>query len=233
MYNAELNAMIIKVARRAETVPDDLLREAFVPVGSLLTHLASPQSQVLFGRRGTGKTHLLRYLRDLKAAEGALAIYVDLRKIGSPEDVFSRDQDDFLDQATGLLIDLIEHIHNAVCDYVLDDRWIRRLDEISDALDALATAATLPPPSGPFTYSGSTGRSARSASAGSPILQSWHPTCLPTDWRAPGGSPRATRPGVTRRSMGARPGRPLTARSRSTATPSSAIRAGRPWRRAR
>jgi hypothetical protein len=142
MGNAELNAMIIKVARRAETAPDDLLRAAFVPVGSLMTHLASPQNHVLFGRRGTGKTHLLRYLRDLKAAEGALAIYLDLRKIGSPEDVFSRDQDDFLEQATGLLVDLIEHIHNTVCEYVLDDQWVGRLNEISEALDALATAAT-------------------------------------------------------------------------------------------
>jgi hypothetical protein len=140
--SAELNTMVIKVARRAETAPDDLLREAFVPVDSLLAHLTSPQNHVLFGRRGTGKTHLLRYLRDMKAAEGALAIYLDLRKVGSPEDIFSRDQDDFLEHATGLLVDLVERIHNTVYDNVLDDHWTGRLNEISDALDALATAAT-------------------------------------------------------------------------------------------
>jgi hypothetical protein len=142
MSSAELGMMFVKVARRADTVPDSLLRDAFVPVGSLMGHLESPQHHVLFGRRGTGKTHLLRYLQDQKAAQDDLTVYLDLRKIGSPEDIFSRDQHDFVDQATGLLIDLVEHIHNSIYEQVLDDRWISRLNGISNGLDALATATT-------------------------------------------------------------------------------------------
>jgi len=107
---SELNTMLVKLARRADTARDGVLRDAFVPIPSLMAHLESPQHHVLYGRRGTGKTHVLRYLRDLQAAEGNLAIYLDLRRIGSPEDIFSRDQRGFVDQTTGLLVDLVEHV---------------------------------------------------------------------------------------------------------------------------
>lgn len=142
MSSADLNTLILKVARRAENAPSDVLRDSFVPVRSLMAHLASPEHHILFGRRGTGKTHLLRYLQDQRTDQGALAIYLDLRKIGSPEDILAAQQDNFGEQATGLLVDVVEHIHNAICEEVLQDRWASRLGEISAGLDALATAAT-------------------------------------------------------------------------------------------
>jgi hypothetical protein len=80
LSRSDLNATLVKVARRADTARDDVLRAAFVPIPSLMAHLESPQHHVLFGRRGTGKTHVLRYLRERQATEGDLAIYLDLRK---------------------------------------------------------------------------------------------------------------------------------------------------------
>jgi hypothetical protein len=138
----DLSRALIRAAKRAETSPESVLAEAFVPVGSLMAQLESGDHHVLFGRRGTGKTHLLRYLKQQKSADGCLAIYIDLRRIGSPEDIYSAGQNDFLAQATVLLVDVVEAIHNAVCDQVLDDRWDARLALISEGLDALATAAT-------------------------------------------------------------------------------------------
>ena len=138
----DLSRALIRAAKRAETSPESVLEEAFVPVGSLLAQLESGDHHVLFGRRGTGKTHLLRHLKQQKSADGCLAIYIDLRRIGSPEDIYSSGQNDFLAQATVLLVDVVEAIHNAVCDHVLDDRWAARLALISESLDALATAAT-------------------------------------------------------------------------------------------
>jgi hypothetical protein len=108
-----------------------------------MAHLETSEHQVLFGRRGTGKTHLLRYLQEVKAAQGHLSIYIDLRRIGSPEDIYAAGQDDFLAQASPLLVDVVEAIHEAICDRVLiDDRWSGRLDLLSRGLDALAAAAT-------------------------------------------------------------------------------------------
>jgi hypothetical protein len=143
MSDATLNTLLLKVARRAENAPADTLRDAFVPVRSLMAHLESPEHHILFGRRGTGKTHLLRYLQDHMAAQGALTIYLDLRKIGSPEDIVSAQQGSFAEQATNLLVDVVEHIHNRIFQQIMeDDRWTDLLDKISDALDALGDAAT-------------------------------------------------------------------------------------------
>ena len=122
MPDIDLYTALIRAAKRAETSPEAVLREAFVPVGSLLAHLESAEHQVLFGRRGTGKTHLLRHLEEQKTVEGRVAVYIDLRRIGSPEDIYSAGHNDFLAQATPLLVDVVEAIHNAICDRVLSER---------------------------------------------------------------------------------------------------------------
>jgi len=142
MVTAALNDLLVRVARRAENAPAGVLREAFVPVPSLLAQLESSEHQILFGRRGTGKTHLLRHLQDQQSAAGALALYVDLRKVGAAGDVFSTGQDDFAELATGLLIDVVEHMHTQVYEQVLKDQWSPRLDAIGLAMDALGSAAT-------------------------------------------------------------------------------------------
>src|SRR3954452_25417662 len=142
MISAPLNDLLVRVSRRAENAPAEVLRDAFVPVPSLLAQLESNEHQVLFGRRGTGKTHLLRHLQDQQSAAGALALYVDLRKVGAAGDVFSTQQDNFAELATGLLIDVVEHMHSQVYEQVLTDQWSPRLDAIGVAMHALGEAAT-------------------------------------------------------------------------------------------
>jgi hypothetical protein len=142
MVSAALNDLLVRVARRAENAPADVLRDAFVPVPSLLAQLESSEHQVLFGRRGTGKTHLLRHLQDQQSAAGALALYVDLRKVGAAGDVFSTGQDDFAELATSLLVDVVEHMHTQVYEQALKDQWSGRLEAIGVAMDALGEAAT-------------------------------------------------------------------------------------------
>jgi hypothetical protein len=141
MSSAEMNALIARVARRAENAPDHVLRESFVPVPNLLAHLESSDHHVLFGRRGTGKTHLLRYLQARAVAAGSLAIYLDLRKIGSPEDL-SGAGDDFAQRSTALLVDVVEAVHTGLYEELLTETWSGDLSRVGPALDALATAAT-------------------------------------------------------------------------------------------
>jgi len=76
MDNAVLNSQIMRMARRVENPPAEVLRDSFVPVASLVAQLQSSEHQILFGRRGTGKTRLIRYLQEQRDAEGALAIYL-------------------------------------------------------------------------------------------------------------------------------------------------------------
>ncbi len=90
---------------------------------------------------GTGKTHLLHYLQARAAAAGSLAIYLDLRKIGSPEDL-SGAGEEFAQRSTALLVDVLEAVHTALYEQLLTDRWSGYLSSVGPALDALATAAT-------------------------------------------------------------------------------------------
>jgi hypothetical protein len=141
MSDADLNTLLVKVARRAENVPAEVLREAFVPMPPLMAHLESPEHHVLFGRRGTGKTHVLRYLQEQKTAEGHLAVYLDLRKIGSPDDIVAVDRGSFDGQAGAQLTAVLEQIHGSIYEQILDDRWSGVLAAASGGLDALAAAA--------------------------------------------------------------------------------------------
>ena len=142
MANRELNELLLRVARRAENASPTVLREAFVPVPGLLAQLECPEHQVLFGRRGTGKTHLWRHLCESRESAGALAVYLDLRQVGMAGDAFSVRQDDFAELATSLLIDVVEQFHTQVYEAALTQRWSAHLDRLSGALDALADAAT-------------------------------------------------------------------------------------------
>jgi hypothetical protein len=128
--DATLNTLLMKVARRAENAPAEVLRSSFVPVRPLVAHLESAEHHVPLGHRGTGKTHLLRYLHDRQTDQGALAIYLDLRRVGSDDD-----------STAALLSDVVTAIHAAVYEQVLHDRWAGQLAGLSDALDALAEAA--------------------------------------------------------------------------------------------
>src|SRR5882724_10809931 len=116
MADPTLNSLLMKVARRAENAPAEVLRSSFVPVRPLLAHLESAEHHVLLGRRGTGKTHLLRYLEDARGAAGALPIYLDLRRIGSDDG-----------DPGALLAAVVAAVHGALYEEILRERWSAQL----------------------------------------------------------------------------------------------------------
>jgi len=77
------NLAFLRIAKRAERQDDEVLQKTFVDFGSVFTALSSVDHQIVFGRRGTGKTHLLTVLRQTKRASGELAIQIDMRNLGS------------------------------------------------------------------------------------------------------------------------------------------------------
>ena len=77
-----------QIPKRAEQRQTDQLRDTFVDSG-VAAVLQVVDHQALYGRRGTGKTHALRYLESELRARGDVAIYADLpRVVGSPESLF-------------------------------------------------------------------------------------------------------------------------------------------------
>jgi DNA replication protein DnaC len=57
-----VNTVLLKLAKRAESYDRQHLIDSFVDVGPLFTLLSNQDNQILFGRRGTGKTHVLGFL---------------------------------------------------------------------------------------------------------------------------------------------------------------------------
>src|SRR5947209_2530600 len=129
----------MRIPRRAESTDRALIAQTYVSAGSLSAILNSTDHQILYGRRGTGKTHALLYLSDLVEQLGDLAIYVDLRTIGSTGGIYADDTMPPAERGTHLLVDTIEAIHEQLLAIIIE-RDITHAG-LLPALDAVADAA--------------------------------------------------------------------------------------------
>lgn len=111
---SEINTAILKLIKRAEKYSMSELVDTFVDVGSLFTLLMVPDHQILYGRRGTGKTHVLNYLCSELKKDKCFPIYIDMRMIGSTGGIYSDPTIPFSERATRLLVDVIGYIHDRI-----------------------------------------------------------------------------------------------------------------------
>jgi hypothetical protein len=119
-----------------------VLVDTFVDTGMLHTMLASRDHQVIYGRRGTGKTHALLYLSETKRVAGELSIFVDMRTIGSSVGLFADESVPIPERATRLLRDTLTVIHDRLYEIATTPSETLNLAEIAPQLDALYDAAT-------------------------------------------------------------------------------------------
>lgn len=139
--NAMLNNALLRLSRRAEAADRATLVGTFVDTGALVTLLASRDHQIIFGRRGTGKTHALLYLAETAARQGDIAVYVDLRTVGSTGGLYADSSIPLAERGTRLLADTLAAIHDALLNAVVAGTGLD-LSQLGPALDALAEAAT-------------------------------------------------------------------------------------------
>jgi len=142
-YNKAVNRLLMRVTRRAEKATPEYLARTFVPVEPLPSLLESLDNQVIYGRRGTGKTHLLKYLAEGKKREGDVALYIDLRTIGSSGGLYADAAQPLGLRATHLLVDLVEELHNQIRELVENtDTFDEVLDKLVPSLDDIGMAAS-------------------------------------------------------------------------------------------
>lgn len=96
--------------------------------------------QILYGRRGTGKTHVLTYLCSEIKKKGNCPIYIDLRLIGSTGGLYSDESIPFRERATRLLIDVFALIHDQILDFVISNNKNIDVSVVVPLLDKLASA---------------------------------------------------------------------------------------------
>jgi|GEM_PF-315046 len=139
-YRPEVD-VFLRLTRRAEKVDRAKLVETFENVGPLKTLLTSADHQVIYGRRGTGKTHALLYLDQDIRKRGDLSGYVDLRTIGSTTGLWANPELSLTERVTRLLMDTLGGIHDAMYEQVIADKRVR-LEEVIPCLDRIADAIT-------------------------------------------------------------------------------------------
>jgi hypothetical protein len=133
----------MRVARRAEKATPEYLAHTFVPVEPVPSLLESLDNQIIYGRRGTGKTHILKYLAEGKKREGDVALYFDLRTIGSSGGLYADASQPLGLRATNLLVDLIEELHDQIRELVESTSTFDEvLDTLIPSLDDIGLAAT-------------------------------------------------------------------------------------------
>lgn len=138
---SDVNRVLKQIPKRAEQRHVETLRDSFVDSG-VGDALDTIDHQILYGRRGTGKTHALRYLESIREAEGDLAVYVDLYTMGSSETLFAGTAVDEIERAARLYVDLMSHIHQSISSTVADDPEMAEDTHLFNQLNDLADAVS-------------------------------------------------------------------------------------------
>jgi hypothetical protein len=135
-----LNRALNQIPRRAERQESPQLHETFVDSG-VADVLDMQDHQILYGRRGTGKTHAFGYLASEATSRGDMALNIDLRTVGSPDGVLNSSSASAIDRASRLLVDLLGQLRDALLEAVLadealveDDRFVTRVDDLLAAI---------------------------------------------------------------------------------------------------
>lgn len=136
-----INVAIMRVPKRAEKNENLHLHETFVDSG--IAHaLDNIDNQVVYGRRGTGKTHAFSYLASEKRSRGDISILLDLRTVGSPDGIVGENGGTATDRASRLLIDVLGQLRDSIYDSVLADESLIDDGDFVAKIDGLLMTLT-------------------------------------------------------------------------------------------
>jgi hypothetical protein len=136
LHDAALQAAIGRLFPRSERAPDpEKLAATFVDKG-IIDLVDNPNNQVIYGRRGTGKTHVLGVLESrFRARPNTAVTNIDLRTLGSST-LFTDVGRPLHSRFIGLYKDIISILHNELFMYAMEhpetdvDAALVALDEV-------------------------------------------------------------------------------------------------------
>ena len=139
--NQQIARAFVQLTKRAESADPATLVQTFVDIGTLLPSISTRDNQIIFGRRGTGKTHAIVYALEAAKTAGALTVYVDLRTAGSSGGIYSDPKIPITERATRLLLDVMGFVHEELTVAAIEDERLD-LSALGPLLDALGASIT-------------------------------------------------------------------------------------------
>ena len=127
------------IRKRAEQQNAQHLRNTFADSG-VLADIRTADSQIIYGRRGTGKTHALSYLRSLVEEVEDIATYTDLRSVGSANTQYTNGHTESMWAATLLFRDVLREISDQIEQVAYSREWTR-VESVRLAIASLRDAA--------------------------------------------------------------------------------------------
>jgi len=142
LSDKKLMPAVARIQQRSERQEDlDKLIGTYVDVG-LLPQLNNRNHQIFFGRRGTGKTHVMKVLEaSLRGQSDACVAYIDCRTLGSTTQ-FSDTSLPLRQRCLALFRDLLLGMQDALLEFIANNPNSRS-DEAFDALGELGSAITV------------------------------------------------------------------------------------------
>lgn len=157
---------------RAEKATDTELIESFVATGPMLNLLSNTNNSIVYGRRGTGKTHALKYVTQIAAQRQERATYIDLRMIGSNTSIYSDGTRSVVERASQLLNDVFRTIASDLYDLAVEglnkaphpQEITRRVDDLLHAVSQVKVIGSFEEVSGELGKTSTEGKTQIEAS---------------------------------------------------------------------
>src|SRR5262245_26716942 len=102
-----INTLLQQISKRAERLDPKQQAETFVSIGGIEATLLNPDHRVIFGRRGTGKTHVMSFVAGRAKQKGEIAIRIDMRTTGSNSYIYGDPKETVATRSTFLLRDFV------------------------------------------------------------------------------------------------------------------------------
>lgn len=125
------------LSKRAEDLSREEQAKSFVAIRRIKQSLESRDSRVIFGRRGTGKTHILSYIANLARDRQETACFIDLRRLGSNNSIYADHSVSPAARATTLIRDLLSAIEDSLAEQYIDPKSKLKENDFANALDQL------------------------------------------------------------------------------------------------
>lgn len=117
----EINSCLLKILRRSDRNDPKQLVQTFTDTGLLYRKLSTTDHQIIYGRRGTGKTHAIKCLAEKIKEVNQLSIFIDMRNVGSEGGIYSDTSLEISDRGTRLLVETLKTVHDGIREYVHKD----------------------------------------------------------------------------------------------------------------